>query len=480
MNPPSNAPRTIGITVLGDYILSDGIDTVLENLHGAGATAVACNPTVTAAANEGEGSFQPPIDAGASVREFDRPLFGRKSLWVRSGVSYQPRTEFYRDSPYQPRQPNDLTATYGPLIGEFVRQAAASGLKVYMQLAAVQPSGLRDEDRPRLPDGRIPVNRMADTGSLASPAIRAYNRAYARDLLAEYPELAGFRIDWPEYPCYTLGEVFQDFGPHVARWSANHGIAFAPLRNAAQRWYSMLHGGLTNEMLECWLDSSQNNDDESIGLIDRMAADHPEGQTILQLKASLSQDLLADWRSIVSEFGGQDFELSGHAFMWPYSQVTGFDFTTSQRSCDSVSPKLYTMHWSLMMEFWGREILNANPGLDEALLVRFLEQVMELTDPVQERATTSSPRLLDTYGYPQPDEPHPVSTATQVQKLRAVQSRLPGGTALWPLVHGYGPEDDFARRLDLAFSANVDGVWINRYGYLSDEKLTHIKRRALA
>ena len=39
------------------------------------------------------------------------------------------------------------------------------------------------------------------------------------------------------------------------------------------------------------------------------------------------------------------------------------------------------------------------------------------------------------------------------------------------LVHGYGPLDDFRRRFALAVESPVDGVWVNRYGYLSDEKL---------
>jgi hypothetical protein len=30
------------------------------------------------------------------------------------------------------------------------------------------------------------------------------------------------------------------------------------------------------------------------------------------------------------------------------------------------------MHWSLMIRFWGEELLRANPGLDERLLVRTL------------------------------------------------------------------------------------------------------------
>ena len=51
---------------------------------------------------------------------------------------------------------------------------------------------MRDEDRPRLPDGSIPPDRMADTASLASEAMRAYNRAYVADLLAAYPNISGY------------------------------------------------------------------------------------------------------------------------------------------------------------------------------------------------------------------------------------------------------------------------------------------------
>ena len=209
--------RFLGITVLGDYVLNEGVEGVLSNMEKCGATAVACNPTVTAPAAEGEGSFQPPDDAGSSPRLFDRPLWGRRSLWVRSGASYEPNASFYQDTPYSPRRANDLTAEHGHIIGDFVRGARAAGLEIYLQVGAAQPSGLMEDDVPRLPNGSLPQNRMANTASLASPSVRSYVRAYVRDLLEAYPDVTGFRPDWPEYPCYKLDEAFQDFGPHVER-----------------------------------------------------------------------------------------------------------------------------------------------------------------------------------------------------------------------------------------------------------------------
>jgi hypothetical protein len=44
-------------------------------------------------------------------------------------------------------------------------------------------------------------------------------------------------------------------------------------------------------------------------------------------------------------------------------------------------------------------------------------------------------------------------------------------TPVYALAHGYGPADDFRRRLAVAWQASPAGIWVNRYGYLRDEKL---------
>ncbi len=456
------AGRFLGITVLGDYILSEGIAAVLANLKRVGATAVATNPTVTAPADENTGSFQPPIDAGSSPRVFDRPLFGKTSLWVRGGPSYKPNTSFYQDSTYGPRQANDLTEQHGKVIGEFIEAARNSGIKVYFQIGAAQPSGLRDEDRPQLPDGSLPQNRVADTANLASATVRAYNRAYVRDLVAAYPGISGFRPDWPEFPCYTLGECFQGFGPHTEHWATERGFDYDGIRQAVGDLYKTLHGGVTNAMLDRLLEKSFS--EESLP---------PTLKDWLRLKRELSLDLLKDWREILTEAGGEDLELSANAFMPAYSDLTGFDFSGAAAICDGVSPKLYTMHWSQMVEFWGRPILEHNPQIDERLLTDVLCRLMEIHTAAE---AASRKFTLAEYGYPAPDQPHPISTEVQERKIAEVCGKVGGLALVTPLVHGYGPLEDFNRRLRLVAESQAAGVWINRYGYLSDDKLNVISQ----
>lgn len=457
------AKRFLGITVMSPYVQNEGIDGVLANIIGrAGATAVATNTSVTAPGAEGEGSFQPPVDAGASVRLFDRPLWGQHSLWMRSAPGHQARAEFFTGTPYQPRPATALTAEAGPIIGQFISAAKRAGLQVYIQTGAVQPPGLRDADLPRLPDGRLPQDRMAATGSLASPAIRAYNRAWTRDIFAQYPEIDGIRPDWPEYPCYKLDEAFQDFGDHVAAWAGAHGFDFARIRAEVGQFYRHLHGALTNRDLADFA-----SPDRGKFAILRLYNQFPGIAEWFRLKAALSTDLLAGWRAAIAEYGGPDKELSANAFMPPFTYITGLDFAGAAAHCASIAPKLYTMHWSLIVKFWGDVLLAANPGLDEPLLVRALVHLLDLDDG------TGGSRIAG-FGYPEPDQPHPIPNAPQVRKIQQALDATGGKTKIYALVHGYGPLDDFRRRLQLVADSPADGVWINRYGYLSDAKLDAI------
>lgn len=456
--------RVLGVTVLTDFLLNEGVEPILDNIVGrARANAVAINPTVTAESAEGVGVFQPPTDAGSSPRLFDRPLWGKRTLWVRSGPSFHPDGRLYRGQAYGPRKANDLTNRHGAIVGDFIDAALSRGLKMFLQVGAAQPTGLKDEDRPRLPNGSLP-DRMADTASLASPAVRDYNRAYVKDLLRAYPQISGLRIDWPEYPCYKFEEIFQDFSVHVEQWAVGRGFDFAGVKSGVFQLMTTMRRGLDDRILRQWVDT-----DRGVFSLMRCLLRNDAVAQWLRLKAALSVDLVRHWREILDEAGGEDKHLSAHAFMPPYTLLTGFDFAAAGRYAQSISPKLYTMHWSQMVTFWGRPLLDANPELDETLLTRAIACLMDIVDvPAAER--------LSDYGYPEPDQPHPIPDAPQERKIQQVLDAAGEGVEVWPLVHGYGPLDDFERRFRIVARSKAHGAWLNRYGYLSDEKLDAVGR----
>jgi hypothetical protein len=80
-----------------------------------------------------------------------------------------------------------------------------------------------------------------------------------------------------------------------------------------------------------------------------------------------------------------------------------------------------------------------------------------------------APKIED-WKYPGPETPHPVGARAQARKIRQAQ-REAVGTPVITLAHGYGPLEDFRARLDVAWNASGKRMGINRYAYLSDEKL---------
>ena len=135
---------------------------MLDRVQALGATAIATSPYVLEPAPDGEGGREPPIDAGAgSVRPLDRPLFGRRELWVRTAPSFVHDGARYAGLRYQPSPPTALTLRDEAILDRVVERASARGIEVLLQVMAASPPGYRvqfssahEEDHCLLPDGR--------------------------------------------------------------------------------------------------------------------------------------------------------------------------------------------------------------------------------------------------------------------------------------------------------------------------------------
>ena len=460
-------PRSVGVTVMPEYAQSEGVNAVLDNLQSrANVTGIATSPYVMEPADSTTGGREPPIDAGAGgVRLLDRPLWGGHELYVRTAPSFEPNRSLYSGLRYQPPPPSALTAKAGGVVDEFITTAKARGLTVHLQIQAAIPPGYRvqfggpdPEDQPRLPNGQTAEGRVDKNASLASPEVIAYGQALIRDLIRAYPNIDGIRIDWPEYPPYAFESLFFDCSEHAMQAAERLGFDVDRIRTDMAALFQHVTGLLADA------DLHRIAGPDAVANLLSMLRRHPGVWDMLRLKAHLVTELLGAYRMALNEAGGADKELVPQAFPPPWNIVSGFDYAAAQPYAAAIGVKLYTMHWPMMLRFYGDALTRHNPGLTESAVLAALTALLDIADGPAERTS------LADWIYPGPDEPHPVSAESQARKIAAARYDA-GATPVIAFTHAYGPAADFANRLRAVFATTGRRTVVNRYGYLSDTKL---------
>lgn len=449
-----------------EWFQHEGIAPVLDRIAALGATAIATSPYVLERAPQCEGAREPPPDGEAGrVRPLDRPLFGATELWVRTAPAFAHDRARYAGLRYQPSPPSPLTQRHAGLLDRVLDAARERGIAVYLQVMAASPPGYRvqfsgavEADQCRTPDGTLHTARVDRNASLASRDVQRYTAALVSELAARYPGVAGFRLDWPEYPPYDFTSALFDFNPAMAPHFAAAGHAPDAVAGEVRHW----RDGLVDAVR-----AAAQGDAQAYGAIldahDFAALTCDDGPLapLFRAKRSATRELLAAVRAALDAVPGPRRRLELQAFPPPFSTMSGFPLGALDGIADAVGIKLYTMHWPMIARYWARDLAGdaAAPAtldaLTAAIALRF-----GFTDALGDGA-----RLR----YPEPHEAHPVGARAQQAKLAAARE-LADTVPVIAFVHSYGPLADVVARFDLARATGLP-LWINRYGYLSDAKL---------
>lgn len=454
----STEQTSLGITIMPDYAQSEGVDAVLENIvERLGCTVLCTTPSVAERCPEGSGVREPPADAGAGLgRTLDRPLWGNTALWMRTATSFRPDPALYRNSPYSPPAPEPLTEREGGTVGRLLAGAKRAGLNVQLQLMAAAPPGLRvqcrDDDAGEQPltiFGRPLPGRVDANVSLASQGLRSYMQALVTDLLANYPDCDALRFDWPEYPPYAPDSLLFDFCPAAVKRGQELGHDVEAIRARA---------------LEGLQDVSRRlaiaPDAVDLGAL---LADGGWAADLLAFRAAIVGDYVRNLTAIVREVSGGRVGVVMQAFPPPLNRLSGFDFAGLDGVADEVAVKHYTMHW---------------PMIERS----YVERLAQLTGAEPDAAFAPVHRWLglngdaptrDALRYPEPDEPHPADDAGLRRSVETAAGAL-RRSRFSTIVHGYGPPDDVERRFRAVLESPCRHLHINRYGYLSDEKIARL------
>jgi hypothetical protein len=458
-------PFSRGVTVMPEWFAYEGVDVVLDRVEALGATAIATSPYVLERCADGAGAREPPPDGEAGkVRPLDRDLFGARELFVRTAPAFVHDLKRYRGLRYQPSPPSPLTYANAELLDRVCETAARRGIDVYMQVMAASPPGYRVQfsgthaaDQCLMPDGRPHDARVDRNASLASGHVVAYTAALVAEIATRYPGATGIRLDWPEYPPYDFKSALFDFNPSMhARIAGPQAVA-----RDVQAWSdnvrASVHGAASRGV-----DATLRALDESH--FDALFEERGVLAPLYDAKRAAARDLLAAVRSRLDQVPGPRRRLEAQAFPPPFQRISGFPLHDLHGIADAVGIKLYTMHWPMIARYWARDLLGDADAASHDTVTAVIAHRFGFTDLVVDGATLR---------YPEPHMPHPVGAQAQANKL-ATAREITGTIPVVAFVHSYGPVDDVVRRRDIAAASGLP-VWINRYGYLSDEKIEALR-----
>lgn len=465
----------VGVTVMPEWFQCEGIESVLDRLVTSGVTEIATSPYLAEVASPGEGAREPPSDGNAGlIRPLDRSLWGRTETWIRTSPSFVHDLRRYEGLRYQPSPPSNLTAAHPRLIDDVIHQASKRGIAVYLQVMAASPPGYRvqfsgavEEDQCLGPDGRLHQGRVDRNASIASPHVADYCAHLLSELALRYPGAIGFRIDWPEYPPYDLRSALFDFSTHARPLIGHQGVNPAQLSrqilNALTNWQvasmAAAAGGPAS-VLDALKSAGWNEFFSDRGL----------GNPLWVSKRRAVMQLLQRCRAALDEVPGPRRLFEPQIFPPPFSLVSGFPLDRLEGLADAVGVKLYTMHWPMIARSWAQQLVGkASPEKIDAV-TGAMAQFFRFCDV--------SPTNGATIHYPEPNVAHPVGAVAQHRKIVEAQ-RTAGKVPVIAFAHSYGPLQDVIERVGIAASAAMSQggsgrVWINRYGYMSDFKLTRL------
>lgn len=477
MKPSKNT--ALGVTVMPEWFQCEGIDAVLDRLQAIGVSAIATSPYLLEICEPDMGAREPPADGEAGrVRPLDRPLWGKYETWVRTAPSYVHSLDRYEGCRYQPVNGLPLTLAYPDLLDKVIAAAKTRGIAVHLQMMAASPPGYRvqfsgaaAEDQCLGPEGQPFHQRVDRNASLASPHVVDYGARLIRELLERYPDAAGVRLDWPEYPPYHLNSALFDFSVHGQQLMAAHNIDPEDFAQSVLR--------LRQQWQTAALKAVKSNDPHQVltalneaGWADFFSADGA-GTPLWASKRSAALNMLQRYRAAVDAAAGPRHQLQPQIFPPPFHRISGFPLDGGlQGIADAIGVKLYTMHWPMIARYWAQDLIGESltPGIED-VVANAIALSFGLVD--------ETPAALSSLRYPEPQQAHPVGAQAQRSKLLQAQ-QLAGDIPVIAFTHSYGPMDDVHARISLAAELAdagqiKGGIWVNRYGYLSDQKLAQLK-----
>ncbi|MFZ0548374.1 MAG: hypothetical protein WAM60_23200, partial [Candidatus Promineifilaceae bacterium] len=364
----------------------------------------------------------------------------------------------YSDTIYKPPQKAVPPAVDCHIPRQLIESAHDRGMEAHMGLAPFLPPGVRDEDRPVQIDGRpFQPPYVANNGCLNNPAVRAYALAAIQDFICHYPDLDGLILDWAEFGAYRLQEHFTCFCPACEQAALAMGYDWQEMHQDVQTLWELLHHLDPQHLAQSRRLLSNPSQ------LAELLMTFPGILNFQRFKADCVVNFYREVRLLLDNWGFHKVGLSARGWISPWNRSSGMDYRRLAEVCTAVLPKLFTFDHAVLPRWLGQTLQEWNPDLPEPLILEAVKRWLNLPDDIQR------PTFAD-YNIPAPDQPHPAHLSTYSQRLEETADQVNGRSRLFPIAHPYLPDDQWQQMVALIRESPVDGMWVNFYSYLTDQK----------
>ncbi len=467
-----------GIIITTAELATEGATQVLDAIAATGATAIATTTNVVVPAESDTGLREPPVDVAGIRRMLDRPIWGRSSSWVRRYVAHPPDPDLWRDLPWPepPLAPEEVRVDHAR---HAIDAARARGLSTWINFAPYAlPTGPAHRDgmptndelliqyRPQRFVGGIHPEGVSWVGCVNHPTVRHYGRVRLIELLRHYGDVDGITLEWVEYPVFFLEKLFTCFCEHCRAQAIAIGYDWEQITAAVRMLWDSLHA-LTEDQAHAIIDSGDWGE-----LVIDPEAMRDGFVAWLNFKADSTALAIDDLRQTMVDHGAGHLAVSAAEPAAPWGRMSGAGYARPDRVA-SQRVKLYSTQWLMMVCWWTETTLAWNRGsaVTPDLATRAVMALFGIR--LEQDPGTLAP---DMFVMPGPDETHNLTADSYTHRLETALAMRRDQAPILPLVHAYRPPDELAWLLETVRPFAGNGLWVHRYGYLSDEKLDVLRQ----
>lgn len=439
---------------LVDFQYND-IDSILDSMKKIGVHRMAVSSLAFKETGNASDNRLPPLDIDGEERILERPFpDGSHVKYGKRYLPFSPDMERFNNTTYKPVSSlMRYTLDSNDILKDVVIKAKNKGISVTISIPSEGISGHID-DYPIDPFGKEHILQISRKGCINSANVVNYYIAMIGEIVKRYhPDR--IMLDWVEYTNYFFSDNLVCFCPHCKKKAIDYGFDLKKMQDAALNVFrnisSMnqvpISGG--KEWIEIW---------ETIS---------PGISELFRFKAQACIDFVSTIRGFLDSIGASDTGIQISCFAPPMNIGTGLDYSRVAAISQTieVQPKMYRFHWALMVKWYAEELAKINDHIKPEEWIPFVKDLLRVTD-------TSC--MLNHYKMPGPKEFGAIDYQCELEKISAVEKA--GQSGITYRIHGYGPDELFRKRVIRANESSIDLCSVQRYGYLSDNKLAMLRR----